>query len=502
MRPSGGWDTVLGKRIRESLTLRIFLVTCLLLFVSCAVTYGVIALATPITYSSIVTADFERQAAGLPSRLEQTTREDSGGVIDRFIRDTGARVMVVDQNGSIIETSSNLSVSLIYTTEDTVTACEGDSISSDIAITAAFGQESDTGDVSITTEGFSYPFAFQGDTETSFVLIAPPLRRENRTVQALGEIAPLLLGLMLVFSSGCAMFYSRYITRPIIRLSGISRRMAELDFSWQCGDPRQDEIGVLGRSLDELSRRLSGALAELKDANAALQRDIDRERELERQRLAFFSAASHELKTPVTILKGQLAGMLEGVDVYRDRDKYLAKSLRVAGRMEVLIQEILTVSRMESGGFAPRWEEIDLADLVRRQLALYDELIRRKALEAAVSLPGGLTLRGDPALLRKVLDNVLSNAVFYAPDGAALSVAAEPGPGGPVLTVENGGVHIPEEVLPHVFEPFSRADASRNRRTGGSGLGLYIVGMILDRHGAAYRIENTAEGVRFTIRFA
>ena len=75
---------------------------------------------------------------------------------------------------------------------------------------------------------------------------------------------------------------------------------------------------------------------------------MEQERELDRQRMAFFSAASHELKTPVTILKGQLSGMLEGVGVYRDRDKYLLRALQVAGRMEVLVRELLTVSRMES----------------------------------------------------------------------------------------------------------------------------------------------------------
>ena len=96
-----------------------------------------------------------------------------------------------------------------------------------------------------------------------------------------------------------------------------------------CGERRRDEIGQLGRSLDEMARRLSAALTDLENANQALRGEVARERELDRQRMAFFSAASHELKTPVTILKGQLAGMLEGVGVYRDRDKYLLRSLQV-----------------------------------------------------------------------------------------------------------------------------------------------------------------------------
>ena len=140
--------------------------------------------------------------------------------------------------------------------------------------------------------------------------------------------------------------YSRYITRPIVRLNGIAGRMAELDFHWSCGEARRDEIGQLGRSLDAMARRLDTALRELEAANQSLRGEVERERELDRQRTAFFSAASHELKTPVTILKGQLAGMLEGVGVYRDRDKYLLRSLQVTGRMEALGQEMLAISRM------------------------------------------------------------------------------------------------------------------------------------------------------------
>ncbi len=165
-------------------------------------------------------------------------------------------------------------------------------------------------------------------------------------------MAPWLLLAMLLFSAACAFFYSRYLARPIVRLSGIAQSMAELDFGWQCQEQRRDEIGVLGRSLDHMAQQLSGALTELKQANDALRGEMEQERELERQRLAFFSAASHELKTPITILKGQLTGMLDGVDVYRDRDKYLARSLQVTGRMETLVQEILTISRMESGAAA------------------------------------------------------------------------------------------------------------------------------------------------------
>ncbi|MDD3796615.1 MAG: HAMP domain-containing sensor histidine kinase, partial [Lachnospiraceae bacterium] len=345
----------------------------------------------------------------------------------------------------------------------------------------------------------SYPFTFSNQKETYTLCITPPLTRANQTLQALGQVAPWLLGIMLLFSMLGALFYSRWITRPIVRISDISRKMAGLDFSLRCSERREDEIGVLADNLNEMSDHLSAALQNLRTANAALQQDMEREREIERQRLAFFSAASHELKTPVTILKGQITGMLESVGVYQDREKYLAKSLQVTGRMEGLIREILTVSRMETNGFECNLRKMDLGELTRQQIALDAELIMQKELQLNIDLPLGIFVSADPALMRKALDNILSNAVFYAPERAELKVKLETKEEQVILQVENGGSRIPEEALPRVFDAFYRAEGSRNRRTGGSGLGLYIVRMILERHGAQYTIENTEDGVRFTM---
>lgn len=490
------------KRIKESLTLRIFLITCLILLAASAVTYGVVALATPITYTSILTDRFKQQAAELPARLGQTALEDCGPVLDQFISDTSATVMIVDEQGDIVNTPSNLSVSVVYESENMVISVSP-SEDQDVyqSVTVNSGSEEVGDSIAVSSDSLTYPFSFQGQSKVNLLYISPPLEEANQTIQALGRVAPWLLAVILIFSILCSLFYSRYITRPIVKLSEISQRMAGLDFGWKCQETRPDEIGVLGRNLNELSERLSEALTDLKDANAALQRDIDRERELERQRLAFFSAVSHELKTPVTILKGQLGGMLEGVDVYQDRDKYLAKALQVTGRMEGLVQELLTVSRMESEDFALHVCPLDLAELTRQCLTLDDDLILQKGLRLETALPRTACIEGDAALLKKVLDNILSNSIFYAPDGASLSVKLEADGPGCVLSVENSGSHIPEDALGHVFEAFYRVETSRNRRTGGSGLGLYIVKMILDRHGAAYQIENTENGVCFTIHF-
>ena len=121
---------------------------------------------------------------------------------------------------------------------------------------------------------------------------------------------------------------------------------------------------------------------------------MERERELDRQRMAFFNAASHELKTPVTILKGQLSGMLEGVGVYQDRDKYLLRSLRVTGRMENLVQEMLAISRMESGSVAVKREPVELSALIERQLALDAPLLEQRNQRLVKDLTPGIVVIG------------------------------------------------------------------------------------------------------------
>ena len=160
------------------------------------------------------------------------------------------------------------------------------------------------------------------------------MKAVNQATEAMRKLLPLLTLAVLALSFLGAVIYSRVITRPMVALSRIARKMAMQDFDARWQGTRNDEIGALGESLNLLSENLSRALAQLREANAALQCDIDRERALERQRTAFFAAASHELKTPVAILKGQIGGMLAQVGVYQDREKYLARALKVTARME------------------------------------------------------------------------------------------------------------------------------------------------------------------------
>lgn len=492
---------MLQKKLGESLTARIFLITVVILLFAGAVTFGLIAFATPVTYTSVINEDLTRQVSALVSRLADTKLEESGPLLDDFILASGASVMVFGPDGQPADTGSQLVSQLLYSDESTLVTSSGED---DVGTVQATDTGENAVSVAITMSEQASVTAevhFAGRAEAYSLYVAPRMQAENLAVRALIQMAPYLLLVLLAFSLLCAFLYSRYITRPIVSLSGIAGKMAELDFNWECGDQRRDEIGTLGRSLNRMSRRLSAALTELEAANHSLRSKVEQERELDRQRMAFFSAASHELKTPLTILKGQLSGMLEGIGVYRDRDKYLLRSLQVTGRMEALIRELLDISRMEGGNVPIAKSEVDLQPLIREQLTLHSGLFEQRAQRVISSLDSGATVIGDTSLLGKAVGNLLSNASLYSPEGAEIRVWCGLLNVFPALTVENTGAHIQDSALPHLFEAFYREENSRNRSTGGSGLGLYLVRMILERHGAECRIENAPDCVRTSVVF-
>lgn len=496
---------MLRKKLGESLTIRIFFLTSFILLCAGAITFALIAWATPSTYTSVVNDNLQKQVDALVKQLNQTNFQDCGPILDEFIRTSRTDLLLLTADGALAETGSELSIQSIHKDDNITVSADDADKSNDIS--TSWGVQIAEGTEDITTVATLQQYAiiadvsFADQTEVYGLYVTPHAEEENLAVWALIQMAPWILLILLVFSLLCAVVYSRYITRPIVRMSNIAKRMAEMDFQWKCEERRHDEIGVLSRSLNQMAKRLSGALTELEAANQTLLREMEHERELDHQRMTFFSAASHELKTPITILKGQLTGMLEGIDVYQDRDKYLLRSLQVTGRMENLIQEMLTISRMETGTATIKRESLMLSTLIKRQLTLDSELLKQHEQYLTTQLNSKIIVTGDASLLSKVIENLLSNAILYSPKGAEIRVWCGIKQSRPAFTIENTGVHIHDDALPHLFEAFYREENSRNRSTGGSGLGLYLVQMILNRHSASCTIENIDDGVRVTVLF-
>ena len=260
------------RNIRESLTARIFLLTLLLLLGAGGLTFGLIAWATPITYVSVVGDRLQVQVSELTDRLALTKLADAGPILDVFVRESGAAVSLASPDGESVDTGS-LYVSV------TTAVQESDSVSTYTYGADGGPAQRERAGHYVTTalsDALIAEVTFADRAETYQLLVVPPMRLANQAVEALNRAAPCLALALLAFSLLCAVGYSRYLARPIVRISSIAGRMAELDFQWKCGETRRDEIGALGRSLDEMAERLSAALAELEEANAALRGDMER----------------------------------------------------------------------------------------------------------------------------------------------------------------------------------------------------------------------------------
>lgn len=484
-------------KLKGSLTAKIFLITCILMMLACVFTYAFIALVMPRTYTADRNQALSEQAEHLTQQLAQSTLEDCDALLTQFATDYDAEVSIIDADGKSVKNTVMGDLQTLENGPQWTVSVDGIQAEADIRLS-----DLETVESVDVIQAIGLSFSFSSSSEVYQLMVTGNMKAVNQAMEALERIWPWLIGAILIISILSSVFYARSITKPIVRISGIAQKMSTLDFSWQCKENRTDEIGILAHSLNELVERLSATMAELQTANATLKADIDKERELERQRMEFFSAVSHELKTPITVIKGQLSGMLDGVGTYADRDKYLARSLIVARQMENLVQELLTIARMEKIDPTLQEERVDLTEIIRGCAGEYTDLFEQKDQCLCVKLSDALWISGDRILLIKAIQNVLVNAAIYSPDGAKICVSAYKQHNDTLVTIENTGVHIPKETVPHLFEAFYRVDQSRNRQTGGSGLGLYLVKTILDKHSAVCEIANTEAGVCVTMRFS
>lgn len=509
------------KRIRGSLTAKIFLVTLALLLAVSAVTYLCISRFLPAVYTDELTDSLYRASESLREELEVCdTLEDALALLPDFETEQRAELFLWDSYGNqvypevsaaeagVASESAEVSVEAggIERSEGDAVSAEAGEILGDGMISADAAEAwqdtaADAREAAVDDQGSS------GDVLTLDVMIGKTgySLEVNGTMDAVSQvmniligILPVLIAVILGLSLVCALLSAWYLARPIRRISGISRRMAGLDFSSRCEEKREDEIGILSDSLNELSGNLSRALSELKEANRQLKSDMEKERELEKRRMDFFAAVSHELKTPVTILKGHLSGMRNRVGAYRDRDHYLNRSLETVDTMESLVQEILTAARIESGRAQRKKERMDLSELIRHQLAVRMELLEEKALAYELDIPEHLWIQGDPGRMEKVLGNLFSNAYRYTPRGNRICITLKKEQEMCRFSIENTGTRIPEEAFFRLFEPFYRVESSRSKETGGSGLGLYLARSLLEQAGGKIWAENTEEGVKFT----
>ena len=448
------------RKIKSSLWLKVFLLLTVLLFVVSLLLYGTIMAVMPASYRYTLTTNYTEQLSQLITDLEHRSVDDATQRIYEFC---------INHNAGALLSGNETSLT--------------------------FGKEVLDEQEQDAFQTASTALALADGTYTLQIMMSA--RTVNQLTEAFWRLLPIIGIVVLAISLIVSCFVTRLLTKPILEISDISKRLTSLDMTWRCDTSRTDEVGTLALNLNTMAARLDSTLKELSAANEKLQADIEQERRQEKLRVDFFRAVSHELKTPITVLKGELEGMIYQVGEYKDRDTHLRQSLRTVNDMELLVKEILSASRMAGSDFSLTLSDVDLSQLVRECCRKWQGAAEDREQRFHAEIEDGRTCQGDMALLQKAVSNIIGNAVAHSPSRAEISVTLA----GNTLQVRNRGVSIDSADLEKMFEPFYRVDRSHNRNTGGSGLGLYIVKTILERHGFSFRMNSTADEVCFTVTF-
>lgn len=229
-------------------------------------------------------------------------------------------------------------------------------------------------------------------------------------------------------------------------------------------------------------------------------RDITRARKLEQMRTEFVSNVTHELRTPLTSIRGFAETLLDGALEDQETARNFVEIIKREGEhLGALIEDLLDLSRIESGRMRMQPQEVHLASLVAESLAGLSQKAGAQGTQLEITVPDGLQLQVDPSRLAQILINLVDNALKYTPADGLVCVKAIELNEYVRFEISDTGCGMPKADLPRIFERFYRVDKARTRKTGGTGLGLSIVKHIVEAHGGTISVQSTVgEGTTFT----
>jgi two-component system sensor histidine kinase VanS len=303
----------------------------------------------------------------------------------------------------------------------------------------------------------------------------------------------LLLILILLVSIAGAYLCARALSKPIQRLAASAAKMSKLEPVFP-PRPRADEIGQLSETVFEMYEELKETISRLEDEVAVKE-------EMEQRQKDFFSAASHELKTPVAAMAALIEEMLEGVAGQEEYPRHLRKCMKMIAAQKRLISEILEVVRLNDGKVENCPEKLPLLEITGQVAEKPLALAALKELDIEIDMPETACCLVDRKLFDLALSNIIMNAVQNTRDGERVKIWSETGGDGQIgLCVLNTGAHIEKNQIAQLFNPFYRLDKARSRKDGHSGLGLAIVKKLLDGAKIPFSLENTPDGVLFQMK--
>ncbi len=333
------------------------------------------------------------------------------------------------------------------------------------------------------------------------IILRTPIQGIKDNVNISTTLIKYVGGAILIVGIISAFVVSTYITRPIKQLSDIAERMSEMDFDARYEGSDKGEIGLLGKSMNNMSEKLEHNIAELKKANLELKKDIDKKEKLEIMRTDFLSNVSHELKTPIALIQGYAEGLKEGItDDPESMGFYCDVIMDEANKMNTMVKRLLTLNQIEFGNDEPDMERFNINELIAS--VVDDNAIRAGQKNMSIVFNNRNEQNfvwADEYKTEEVLTNYISNALNHCDGKQAIEVRTSKSEDGATLTVTvyNSGRNIAEEDLERIWEKFYKTDKARTREYGGNGIGLSIVKAIMESMGQEYGVRNVSDGVEF-----
>ncbi|OMF38057.1 two-component sensor histidine kinase [Paenibacillus sp. FSL H8-0548] len=339
----------------------------------------------------------------------------------------------------------------------------------------------------------------EGKNRERYVIVMASLQPVGEAVEILKKyfvyMAPVIVMLVILVS----LIYSRIVSRPLVLLSRSAARLAKLDFTVQPEIHSKDEFGELSRNLIALSHNLDLALKQLTDANVQLQEDMNEKQRTEQLRKELIANISHELKTPLGIVKGFAEGLQDEVAGDK-RDRYLSFIVNETDRMNELIMDMLELSKYELKVIQLRPRNITMESLIQKVADSFSQQLEIKHLQFRLSnhTAEEMIVEADPKRIEQVILNLMSNAIRHAVENSVITMDIQRTATRKIaVAIENAGPPIADEDLSRIWDHFYRAERSRDRKSGGTGLGLAIVKHILELHESEFGAANTSQGVTF-----
>lgn len=331
-----------------------------------------------------------------------------------------------------------------------------------------------------------------------YMLLRIPVESIKESVEISNRFVAYVGGIVSILAIMISITITRRLTRPLLELAELSGKMSNLDFEAKYERHDKDEIGVLGQSMNELSKKLEHTISELKSANNELQKDIEQKIQMEEIRKEFLSNVSHELKTPIALIQGYAEGLAEGINEDAEsREFYCEVIIDEADKMNKMVKKLLTLNQLEFGQEQITMERFDLTALILGVIQSVEILCRQDKITVLFEQREPVFVWGDEYQLEEVVTNYISNAIHYAGGEKQIVVSLTKNEHTVRVSVFNTGNPIPEEDLEKVWIKFYKVDKARTREYGGSGIGLSIVKAIMEAHHKEYGVRNLENGVEF-----